>query len=204
MLPDATGAESLTWVRQNLGWDLPVIVVTARDDGATVCAALGAGAGDQVVEPAKQGKLLAGHAPTWSRQALTHVLEEHARHCRRLGWIDLHTELGPSGHGERIFADRNHAAPLRRARAWWGPQVASMYDGSSASVELTGLLFNAACQACPQAEYTGIALEFGTRPMLEVMAMALTTFDDALGADVLCLVPAAVISVLPGWVLGLL
>jgi hypothetical protein len=28
-------------VRQHLGWDLPVIVVTARDDEATVCTRTG-------------------------------------------------------------------------------------------------------------------------------------------------------------------
>ena len=136
----------------------------ARHGERALQAALSAG---QYHHPA--GLFFGGHAPTWSRQALTHVLEEHAQRCRRLGWIDLHTGLGPAGHGERIFADRNGPASLRRARAWWGPQVTSTYDGSSASVELTGLLFNAAYQACPQAEYTGIALEFGTRPMPEVM-----------------------------------
>ena len=116
-----------------------------------------------------EGLFFGGHRPTWSRQTLTHVLEEHGRRCARLAWIDLHTGLGPSGHGERIFADRNDPASLARARAWWGPQVTSMYDGSSASAELTGLLFNAAYLSCPQAEYTGIALEYGTQPMDEVM-----------------------------------
>ncbi|MBL8343339.1 MAG: M14 family metallopeptidase [Rubrivivax sp.] len=111
-----------------------------------------------------------GHRPTWSRQTLAHVLEEHGTRCARLGWIDFHTGLGPSGHGEKIFADRDDAAALARARAWWGPQVTSMYDGSSSSAELTGLLFNAIYLHCPQAEYTGIALEYGTLPMPEVMA----------------------------------
>ena len=59
MLPDGTGADLLAWVRQNLGWDVPVVVVTARDDEATVCAALAAGADDYVVKPAKQAELLA-------------------------------------------------------------------------------------------------------------------------------------------------
>jgi two-component system response regulator RegX3 len=59
MLPDGTGAQVLTWVRENLGWDLPVIVVTAREDEATVCAALAAGADDYVIKPAKQRELLA-------------------------------------------------------------------------------------------------------------------------------------------------
>lgn len=59
MLPDGTGADLLTWVRQNLGWDTPVIVVTAREDEATVCAALRAGADDYVVKPPKPMELLA-------------------------------------------------------------------------------------------------------------------------------------------------
>jgi two-component system response regulator RegX3 len=59
MLPDGTGADILAWARQNLGWDLPVIVVTAREDEATVCAALNAGADDYVVKPPKARELLA-------------------------------------------------------------------------------------------------------------------------------------------------
>jgi hypothetical protein len=119
-----------------------------------------------------EGLFFGGHRPTWSRQTLAHVLEEHGQRCARLAWIDIHTGLGPSGHGERIFADRNDAVSLARARAWWavdGATVTSMYDGSSASAELTGLLFNAAYLHCPQAEYTGLAMEYGTLPMHEVM-----------------------------------
>ena len=33
---------------------------------------------------------------------------------------------------------------------------------------LTGLMWLAAYEECPQAEYTGIALEYGTLPVLEV------------------------------------
>jgi hypothetical protein len=66
-----------------------------------------------------EGLFFGGHRPTWSRQTLRHVLEEHGQRCARLGWIDIHTGLGPSGHGERIFADRNHPVSLARARRWW-------------------------------------------------------------------------------------
>lgn len=59
MLPDGTGAELLQWVRGNLGWELPVLVVTARDDEETVVAALQAGADDYVVKPAKPAELQA-------------------------------------------------------------------------------------------------------------------------------------------------
>lgn len=117
-----------------------------------------------------RGLFFGGHGPTWSHQTLRHVLQDHGRRCRRLAWLDLHTGLGPSGHGERIWAGPDEAAGIARARAWWGPQVTSIYDGSSESPPLTGLMWLAAGQECAQAEYTGIALEFGTLPFEQVMA----------------------------------
>ena len=59
MLPDGTGAEVLQWIRQNLGWDVPVVVVTAREDEATVVTALKTGADDYIVKPPKPMELLA-------------------------------------------------------------------------------------------------------------------------------------------------
>ena len=122
-----------------------------------------------------EGIFYGGHNPTWSHTTLRHVLQDHATRCERLGWIDLHTGLGPSGVGERIFACRDDAAALQRARAWWGAEVTSIYDGSSSSAPLQGLMWHTAYQECAQAEYTGIALEYGTLPILQMM--------DALRAD---------------------
>jgi len=122
-----------------------------------------------------EGLFYGGHNPTWSHQTLRHVLQEQGTRCVRLGWIDLHTGLGPSGHGERILACRDDAAAVARARAWWGPQVTSLHDGTSSSAPLSGVMWNVAYEECAQAEYTGIALEYGTVPILEVI--------DALRAD---------------------
>jgi len=69
MLPDGTGADILAWARENLGWDLPVIVVTAREDEATVCAALNAGADDYVVKPFGMAELLARIGAALRRRA---------------------------------------------------------------------------------------------------------------------------------------
>ena len=44
-----------------------------------------------------------------------------------------------------------------------------MHDDSSASTSVTGPLWTAARDECPQAEHTGIALEFGTVPVLQVL-----------------------------------
>jgi len=117
------------------------------------------------------GLFYGGRAPTWSNLALREVLRAHARRAARIAWIDLHTGLGPSGVGERIFACRDDAAALARARSWWGgggrTPVTSIYDGSSTSAFLTGLMFTALYEECPQAEYTGIALEYGTVPVMD-------------------------------------
>jgi hypothetical protein len=122
-----------------------------------------------------EGLFFGGHNPTWSQQTLRQVLRDHAARGARLGWIDLHTGLGPNGHGERIFACRDDAAALARARAWWGRNLTSIYDGSSTSSLLTGMMWLAVYEECPQAQYTGIALEYGTVPIAEVL--------DALRAD---------------------
>ena len=47
--------------------------------------------------------------------------------------------------------------------------MTSIYDGSSTSAFLTGLMWGSVYEECPQAEYTGIALEYGTEPVPEVM-----------------------------------
>ena len=126
-----------------------------------------------------EGLFYGGHNPSWSQQTLRQVLVEHGQRCAHLGWIDFHPGLGPSGVGERIFACRDDAAALARAQDWWGgPQrrgVTSFYDGSSTSAPLSGLMWSAAYQECPQAEYTSIALEYGTLPIGEML--------DALRAD---------------------
>ena len=116
-----------------------------------------------------EGLFYSGTAPTWSQQAWRQVLRDHAGHARRIAWIDLHTGLGPNGVGERIFACRDDAAALARARAWWGAGVTSIYDGSSTSALLQGMAFGAIYDECPQAEYTGIALEYGTVPFDDVV-----------------------------------
>jgi hypothetical protein len=119
------------------------------------------------------GLFFGGTQPTWSNLALREVLRAHGRRAARMAWIDFHTGLGPSGVGERIFAGRDDAAAVARARDWWGAQgttpITSIYDGSSTSAFLTGMMWGAAYDECPQAEYTGIALEYGTVPVLETL-----------------------------------
>jgi hypothetical protein len=119
------------------------------------------------------GLFYGGIEACWSNRALREVLRSHGRRAGRIAWIDVHTGLGPSGVGERIYAARDDAAALQRARQWWDGDgrtpVTSIYDGSSTSSFLTGMMFNAAYDECPQAQYTGMAMEYGTVPVMQTL-----------------------------------
>jgi hypothetical protein len=123
------------------------------------------------------GLFFGGQAPTWSNLTLRSVLRQFAQRCQRLAWIDLHTGLGPRGLGERIFACADDPVAYERAVRWWGNRgnpsgetpITSIYNGSSASAFLTGLMWQSVYEEAPQAEYTAIAMEYGTVPVNEVL-----------------------------------
>jgi hypothetical protein len=120
-----------------------------------------------------EGLFFGGTAPSWSNRALRQVLRAHGRRAARIAWIDIHTGLGPSGVGERIYAGADDTESIARARRWWDgggrTPVTSIFDGSSSSAYLTGLMFNSVYHECPQAEYTGIAMEYGTVPVMQTL-----------------------------------
>ena len=116
-----------------------------------------------------EGVWFGGLAPTWSHRTFRRVLQDHLAQARQIAWIDLHTGLGPHGHGERIFACTDTGATLQRARQWWGPDITSVDTDTSKSVPLSGPIQMAIYEECPQAQYTGIAMEYGTVPMEQVM-----------------------------------
>jgi hypothetical protein len=81
--------------------------------------------------------------------------------------VQSHPHPLPGNEGEALALD------VARARRWWdgggSTPVTSIYDGSSTSAFLTGLMWNAIYGECPQAEFTGVALEYGTVPVMEVI-----------------------------------
>ena len=136
--------------------------------GAKGAAALQAAtSGGQCDYP--EGLFFGGRAAAWSNTTLRRVMRTKAASRKRLVWLDIHTGLGPWGHAEKILSGPNDPALIARARAWWGNDVTSFYDGSSTSAPLTGVNFEAAIEECSGVEYTGIALEYGTLPVMEVL-----------------------------------
>ena len=120
------------------------------------------------------GLFYGGTAPTWSNRTFRQVLREHVLGTPQVAWIDLHTGLGECGACERLFAGPSgDDAALQRARDAWGgggrTPIKTFDDGTSVSAKLTGLMWQAIGEECPQAEVTAIGMEFGTQPLLKVM-----------------------------------
>jgi two-component system, OmpR family, response regulator RegX3 len=59
VLPESSGMDVLTWVRQSFLGQLPVIFITAQDREDQVVMALEAGADDYLVKPARRRELMA-------------------------------------------------------------------------------------------------------------------------------------------------
>ena len=113
------------------------------------------------------GLFYGGQAPSWSNRTIRGVLRQHGAGMTHIGWIDVHTGLGPRGHGEKIYPGR--AEGLARARAWWGADVFAPFEGNSASPDVSGPVVTAIYDECPDAAVALMGLEFGTLPDLEVL-----------------------------------
>ena len=129
--------------------------------------------GGQYTHP--DGIFYGGRAPSWSRRTLLAIAASHLAKARHVGVIDYHTGLGPCGHGERIVIHRQGSAALARARDWYGADITSTSLGTSASSDVVGDALTGLEHALGHAEVTGMALEYGVRPLKETL--------DALRAD---------------------
>jgi hypothetical protein len=114
------------------------------------------------------GVFYGGAGPVWSHRWLVEHLPELVGSARRLGLIDLHTGLGPWGHGELISHEGGDDAGYRRGMAWWG-DIRSMVDGESVSAPLSGDWLGALDRLLPGVEITAAALEFGTVDVVSVL-----------------------------------
>ncbi|MFJ2992843.1 M14 family metallopeptidase [Pandoraea sp. NPDC087047] len=115
------------------------------------------------------GMFYGGTEPTWNNVQLRAILRQYAARSQRVGWIDIHTGLGPFGHGEKIYAGRENPVDVERARRWWGADVFAPFEGDSISPQVSGSVVSTIYDECSNAEAVLMGLEFGTRPMSETM-----------------------------------
>ncbi len=115
-----------------------------------------------------RGVFYGGTGPVWSHRWMTDHAPSVIDPAERVGIIDLHTGLGPWGHGELIVHGGQAELIYRRAQRWWG-DVRSMQDGESVSAELSGDWLGRIESLLPGVEVTAAALEFGTVDAIQVL-----------------------------------
>jgi predicted deacylase len=123
--------------------------------------------GGQYTRPG--GLFYGGVRETWSARMLARVLREVLPSTvGKLSVLDLHTGLGPPAYGEPIL---DAADPKARERAlrWFGSDVRDLSAGESVSAQLTGTMARGIERLRPELELTMIGLEFGTRPVMDVL-----------------------------------
>lgn len=109
------------------------------------------------------GLFYCGTAPAWSNATIRSILRTHGTDKRHVAWIDVHTGLGPYGHGEKIFG-RHSEETTKRAKNWWGSDLIVSTAGESVSPRTIGHITGCAPEECPGAAITPTTLEYGTVP----------------------------------------
>jgi hypothetical protein len=113
------------------------------------------------------GLFYSGTAPAWSNHTIRAIVRKQGANRRHIGWIDVHTGLGPYGHGEKIFG-RHPEATLARARSWWGRDLIVSTATESVSPRTMGHITGCAPEECPGVAITPSTLEYGTLPSPQV------------------------------------
>jgi len=116
-----------------------------------------------------EGVFYGGTAASWSNKTLRAILKPHSDHVRKIAFIDLHTGLGPYGYGEIISNHLVGDAGVGRVKDWFGAEATSTDDGTSTSAVISGDTHIGLTESLPQAEATGITLEYGTLPLEDML-----------------------------------
>ena len=107
------------------------------------------------------GLFYGGTGPTWSHRWLREFTARRLSGVRRAAIIDLHTGLGPWGHGSLLSSNRRCEAAYERQVEWWR-DITTLDDGDSVSAVVAGDWLGAADGFSPGTEITGICIEYGT------------------------------------------
>jgi hypothetical protein len=119
-----------------------------------------------------KGVYYGGVAPSWSHLTLVKFFKETCEGISKIVTIDMHTGLGPFGHGEVLSEAVPGSAHFERQTGIWGDEVCSTKDGSSVSADLHGTMDSALERVFSSIWSASIAIEFGT---IDTMSVFLAT-----------------------------
>ncbi|MGZ6957299.1 MAG: M14 family metallopeptidase [Acidimicrobiia bacterium] len=168
-LPENPGYDELAGALVPSHWDATTQAATA-DELLAFATAYGfdalqaAVSGGQYRHP--RGIFYGGAAPVWSRRTLEAVVRTHLADATDVAIIDLHTGLGPFGHGELIASHPDADARQRLDACFDGYVVPS--EGTSVSADVQGDVLDGMEAWLPGVGVAGVAIEWGTVDIVEV------------------------------------
>jgi hypothetical protein len=115
------------------------------------------------------GLFYGGMGPTWSHRNFLALAERFLGRTRSVGFVDLHTGLGPYGYGEPISGHHPGTPGYERAKEWYGKELTSPEAGNSTSAPVVGMLSEGFERRLPGVALTAVALEYGTQPVQDVI-----------------------------------
>ena len=113
-----------------------------------------------------EGMFYGGRIPVWSNHALRKHLPALLPCLRQAAYVDIHTGLGPAGHGSLYCYHRRDTAEFELARLWWGEETSA----AAATTINHGKTGHGAMEALSPAQVICLTLEFGTLPFDDVLA----------------------------------
>ncbi len=109
-----------------------------------------------------KGVYYGGKAPSWSNLTLHTFLKSACAGTTKVVSLDMHTGLGPFGHGEIITEAAPGSEHYQNQASIWGDEICSTKDGTSVSADLSGTMDHALVRAFSPAWSACVAVEFGT------------------------------------------
>ena len=107
------------------------------------------------------GPFYGGHAPGHGNRATEEIISHYQLNGRQIAVVDIHTGLGPYGHGELICDHLPDTPGFNAARQWYGPATGTPATGESSSVRKAGLL-DYRWHRLMETSGCFVTLEFGT------------------------------------------
>jgi len=113
-----------------------------------------------------RGIFYGGARPVWSRTTLERIVADHLGDAAHVAIIDLHTGLGPFGHGE-LIASHPDATGRARLDAYFDDYTIPS-DGNSVSADISGDVLDGMDEWLDGVAVAGVAIEWGTVDIIEV------------------------------------
>lgn len=111
-----------------------------------------------------------GDQQCWSSNTIIEICASHNSKRKHVAIVDLHTGLGPFGHGSLFFPNSSAHQNFSIAQAWFGQNIVAIMGDDSMPYQPQGDMLSGICTAFTHCtDVVGIALEFGTYDVEQLM-----------------------------------